>query len=249
MLILDHVFVILLTIVAPVTGFISYRRLVRRAAAGENIDRNVIYRETAILQWSLLFLALVGWSLAGRPWSALGMSLDVGRNFVIGALLAMAVIVFLAGQFRVMTKSDDEKVLRLRKSMGDVLLMMPRNGSELARFYGVSVTAGIVEEILWRGFLFWYLGAFMPLWAAAVVSTIAFGLAHAYQGLSQVPAITLVGAVFAGMYVLTGSVWLPIILHAAVDIVQGRIAYEVMRRDIVTHTEMNETDASQDACL
>ena len=89
----------------------------------------------------------------------------------------------------------------------------------------------------------------MPLWAAAVVSTIAFGLAHAYQGLSQIPLITLVGAVFAGMYVLTGSVWLPIILHAAVDIVQGRIAYEVMRRDIVTHTEMNETDASQDACL
>lgn len=249
MLIFDHLFVILLTIVAPVSGFISYRRLVRRAAAGEVIDRNVIYRETAIILWSLLFLALVGWSFADRPWSALGMSLDIGRNFVIGVILAFAVIVFLVGQFRVITKADDEKVLRLRKSMHDVLLMMPRNGNELARFYGVSVTAGVVEEILWRGFLFWYLGAFMPLWAAAIVSTIGFGLAHAYQGWSQVPAITMVGAVFAGMYLLTGSVWLPIILHAAVDIVQGRICYEVIRRDIVTHTEISEGIAPQDACL
>lgn len=249
MLIFDHLFVVLLTIVAPVASFISYRRLVQRAAAGEIVDRKAIYGEAAIVLWSLLFLALVGWSFTDRPWSALGMSLDIGRNFVFGALLSLAVVVFLAGQFRLVMKADDEKVLRLRKSMQDILLIMPRNGNELARFYGLSVTAGIVEEILWRGLLFWYLGEFMPLWAVAVISTIGFGLAHAYQGWSQVPAITLVGAVFAGIYLLTGSVWLPIILHAAVDIIQGRIAYEVLRRDIVTHTEMSDGIAPQNACL
>jgi len=30
--------------------------------------------------------------------------------------------------------------------------------------------------------------------------------------------------------VLTGSLWLPIILHAAVDLLQGRLAYDVLRR-------------------
>ncbi len=38
------------------------------------------------------------------------------------------------------------------------------------------------------------------------------------------------GAALTGLYVLTGSLWLPIILHAAVDILQGRLLYEIMRR-------------------
>ncbi|MDH3621296.1 MAG: CPBP family intramembrane metalloprotease, partial [Gammaproteobacteria bacterium] len=96
--------------------------------------------------------------------------------------------------------------------------------------YGLSVTAGIVEEALWRGFLFWYLGHFMPLWAAAIVSAVGFGIAHAYQGMENVPRIILVGGVFAGLFLLTGSLWLPIILHAIVDLLQGRAVYGMLRR-------------------
>ena len=107
--------------------------------------------------------------------------------------------------------------------------MMPLNGSELARFNMLSLTAGIVEETLWRGFLFWYLGHVMPLWTAAIISAVGFGLAHSYQGLANIPRVAMIGAVFSGLYLLTGSLWLPIILHAAVDLLQGRMAYEVLR--------------------
>jgi membrane protease YdiL (CAAX protease family) len=87
-----------------------------------------------------------------------------------------------------------------------------------------------VEEILWRGFLIWYCDQYLPLWTAALLVTLAFALAHAYQGLAQLPAIVLVGGAFAGLYLLTGSIWLPIVLHAAIDILQGRMVYEVLRR-------------------
>ena len=69
----------------------------------------------------------------------------------------------------------------------------------------------------------------MPLWAAAIVSAIGFGLAHAYQGAANVPKITLVGAVFAVLYYITGSLWLPMILHAVFDMLQGRTVYELLR--------------------
>ena len=88
----------------------------------------------------------------------------------------------------------------------------------------------MVEETLWRGFLFWYLGQSMPIWVAAIISAVGFGLAHGYQGLANVPRVAFVGAVFSGLYLLTGSLWLSIILHAAVDLLQGRMAYDVMRR-------------------
>ena len=70
--------------------------------------------------------------------------------------------------------------------------------------------------------MFWYLGHVMPLWAAAIVTSVMFGFGHIYQGIANVPKITLVGGVFAGLYLLTGSLWLPMLLHAVFDAVQGR---------------------------
>lgn len=51
--------------------------------------------------------------------------------------------------------------------MGDPDVLLPGNGNELGRFYGVSLSAGIVEEIVRRGFLIWYLTLFMPVWSVA----------------------------------------------------------------------------------
>ena len=68
----------------------------------------------------------------------------------------------------------------------------------------------------------------MPVWAAAVVSSVIFGFGHAYQGIANVPKIALVGGVFAALYLLTGSVWLPMLLHAIFDAVQGRAASRVL---------------------
>jgi hypothetical protein len=39
-----------------------------------------------------------------------------------------------------------------------------------------------VGEIIYRGFVTWYLGSFMPLWAAVIVSPVFFGLGHRYPG-------------------------------------------------------------------
>ena len=84
--------------------------------------------------------------------------------------------------------------------------------------------------MLWRGYLIWFLNQYLPLWAAALISTLGFGVAHAYQGAQSIAKITVVGAVFTVIFILSGSLWLPIILHAAVDLLQGRMAYTVITR-------------------
>jgi hypothetical protein len=126
--------------------------------------------------------------------------------------------------------SDQETIDKLGRRFGRLELLIPHNGSELRHFYGVSLSAGVVEEALWRGFLMWYLTQVFPVWAAAAISAVGFGLAHAYQGTQQIPRITLVGAFFAYLYVLSGTIWLPMLLHAATDVLQGRLAYEIARR-------------------
>jgi hypothetical protein len=229
---LDHSLVFIIAIVYPIAGLFGFRRLLRRIAAGESVNRSQLYRNTIIGHWTLLFMCVAMWAVAARPWSALGFGLQLDLRFGFGVALTILGIVVLLMQVRQVKSATQEQISGIRKRFGKLSLIIPHNDNELVRFYGLSITAGIVEEILWRGFLIWYLDQFMPLWGAALVSTIGFGLAHAYQGLAHLPQITIVGAAFAGLYLLTGSIWLPVILHAAVDILQGRLAYDVIYRSL-----------------
>ena len=229
----DHAFVLLFALLSPLAGFIGFRRLQRRFAAGQPIDRHQLYRNTIAAQWIMFGMLLLLWTNAGRAWETLGMGVRVDVRFLVGMLLAAAGILFLIAQLREVLRAEQSIVDNLSRQLGHLAPLVPQNGSELARFYAVSLTAGVVEEALWRGFLIWYLAQYFPLWSAVLVSTIGFGLAHAYQGAGNLLRITLVGGALAGLYLLTGSVWLPMILHAAIDLLQGRVAYEISRRSTV----------------
>lgn len=226
----DHLFAFILAVAHPIVGYLSFKRLVRRIEAGETVDRTKLYLTTITGHWILFVLVLALWFSQGRGWASLGFELTTDAWFMVGVALTIAAIILLLIQIQHVAKADTGKIRSFRGDLGKLEIIIPRNGNELGRFYGLALTAGIVEETLWRGFIIWYFSQFLPLWAAALISVIGFGLAHAYQGIENLPKVTLVGAAFAGLYVLTGSLWLPMILHAATDILQGRLAYDIIRR-------------------
>ena len=126
-----------------------------------------------------------------------------------------------------MSNADKSKQI---DALGKLRYMCPQNSHDYRYFIPVSITAGIVEEFLYRGFAFWYLAHFMPIWAVVVVSSLAFGLAHSYQGVSGMVRVTLIGLAFGAFYVWTGSIWLPMLAHAILDVVQGAAIVEVFRK-------------------
>ena len=87
--------------------------------------------------------------------------------------------------------------------------------------------------MIFRGFLIAYLMAALgtPFWVAAVLSSVVFGLAHAYQGPAGIPRVALLGGLFALLYGMTGSVLVPIVAHAVMDITSGRIAFGSFTQD------------------
>ena len=226
----DHLFVLIFAVIYPIAGFIGYRRFLEKIKAGMPANRSRLYIETTSWQWVLFALGAIAWGIGDRSFSQLGMDFELNNWVLIGAALIVMVIGFFFVQIRQVAKASRKELQNLESAFGEMSILMPVNGSELARFNMTSLTAGIVEETLWRGFLFWYLGHVMPLWGAAIVSAVGFGLAHSYQGLAYIPRVAMIGAVFSGLYLLTGSLWLSIILHAVVDLLQGRLAYEVLRR-------------------
>lgn len=230
MSLLDHLFVLLFAVVHPIAGAIGFRRFMRRVGPGTSAERMRLYRKTMISHWLLLAVALSIWAVSGRGWTTLGLGFDVDLGFAMGVLLTLLGISILVLQLKSVAAADDRAIERIAGRFGDLEVLLPRSRPELWRFYQLSLTAGVVEELLWRGFLIWYLVQYLPLWLAAVVCTLGFGVAHAYQGSKQLPAVTLAGGAFVVLYLLTGSIWLPIVLHAAVDVLQGRLAWEVTTR-------------------
>ena len=76
--------------------------------------------------------------------------------------------------------------------------------------------------------MLWYLEAWLPTVGAVVVSALIFGLGHIYLGWSHVLRTGIVGLIYAVAYVLTGSLWVPMLLHAVMDIMSGNAAHAAL---------------------
>jgi membrane protease YdiL (CAAX protease family) len=99
--------------------------------------------------------------------------------------------------------------------------LLPEKRTERFWFGAVSLGAGVSEELLFRGFLFWYLGFFFPqlsLVQLIVLSSAMFGFCHIYQGLLGIVGTSVLGAVLMWMYLSTESLILPIAIHALIDL-------------------------------
>jgi membrane protease YdiL (CAAX protease family) len=227
----DHIFVLLLFVVQPIHGAIAYRRYVARVKSGEKSDPARLYLQTLTLEWVALAVLASAWYLLGRPIADLGFVPPGGNGFWIGAAVLVLATGFLIYSWRrSITVKQEEKDKQI-ESLGDLVYFLPRTERDYRHFVAVSITAGIVEEILYRGFAFWYLAQIMPIWAVILVSSIAFGIGHSYQGVGGMIRVSLIGLAFGIFYVATGSIWLPMLAHAILDILQGASIKEILRRD------------------
>jgi uncharacterized protein len=209
---------IALVLVEPWIGVVLWRRFRRDLAANPGA-RLRLYRRILALEWSYA-LAVVA-TVAGQPHpaAALGLvapSLAGGSAALRSSLVGLVVGLSLALIAPVLTARGRAFV---RSAAGEAGALLPANGRERAWFVAVALTAGVCEELLYRGFLFFFLARFVPsATVAVIVSAVVFGAAHAYQGRGGVVATALLGACLGGLYVWTGSLWPPIALHALIDL-------------------------------
>lgn len=226
---LDHLLVVAFAVAWPLQEFRAYPRFLRDAAAGIPGTREKAYAETILKQWGFVALLAGLWWTSGRSLGALGFGAVEGWR--AGVAIGVAVAVPLLFGFQAYLATRPAARAGILAQLEHVRLLLPHTRREFHWFEAVSVTAGVCEEILFRGYLIWYLAHYVGVGWGAAISALAFGLAHAYQGGLGALRAGIVGAVFTGGYLLIGQLWPLIVAHAAVDATSGWIGYRVLSEE------------------
>jgi len=215
----------------------TWPRYLKRLAAGGPGVRSGFYTSLMIGEWVPALCLLGWWAAKARPWSGLRLAgtatpLDMGipPAMRLGAGLAFVALLvgFLVAQRRaVLARPETFEKIRARLAYAEPLL--PHVEFERKLFWAVSLTAGVCEELFYRGFLIWYLSAWMGPLAAVLLSSAIFGIGHIYLGWIQAPRTALAGLALAIIAVGSASLWPAMLLHAAMDWNSGELAFRVLQ--------------------
>jgi membrane protease YdiL (CAAX protease family) len=216
----------------PLAGHVLHRRFEGRLGTDPGARRS-FYRRLLVLEWGLSALALVVWLASpGVSAAAVGLRWPQRWPSLVGGLVALAVVLFVVVSTRALRSGALLEAARpaapppgegrhAEPPVHATLALLPRTTGERRLFTMVGITAGVCEEWLYRGFFLAVVGALgpgLPPWVLVAIAAVAFGVAHAYQGWTGVLTTGVLGGVMALLYVETGSLLLPVLLHAAIDL-------------------------------
>lgn len=177
-----------------------------------NFDRVRIYERTIFFEWLVLALVVAGVRLHGSSLTAIfgerWRSLRQVFTDIGIALIFLVASIAVLSIFGAHTRAPDSATQ----------FLLPQGRLESALWIVMSLTAGICEEALFRGYL---QRQFMALTKSAsfgiVLSAAVFGAAHAYQGLLHAVQIALLGAMLGALAWWRKSVRPGMISHATQD--------------------------------
>jgi len=223
----------------------EHARLEHRLARGNGGARLGGYRRIVVMQWSLIGFLGIHWAWTAREVSALGLATPLHWRFAVGLAISLAATAFFWTQLRSVQRSEEARA-EAREALASLKSLLPQSPRELEAFMRVSVTAGICEELLYRGFLPWFLATWMPFWLAMIVSGVIFGFGHLYQGMPGVAKTGALGILLGGLTLLSGSIIPAMVVHVAIDALNGQLAYVAMTTPIPVAEEPDEDPDSTD---
>jgi membrane protease YdiL (CAAX protease family) len=154
----------------------------RQLASGDADARRRGYRRIIAFQLAFAAMALWIWRTHGRSAAELRMAMPAGWRLATSAALVALMIGFVVLQLRSVLRLSAERRVALRPKLGDVTFMLPHTRPELSWFLALSATAGVCEELLYRGYLVWLLSHWLGVPGAFVAVVVLFGLGHLYLG-------------------------------------------------------------------
>lgn len=179
-----------------------------------DLDRVRMYERTILMEWALMGLIVVGLKIAGTPLTAVfgerWRSLRaLARDFGIGVAYSFlsVMVVSILGAHAHSAQTDRA-----------VQFLLPHGRTEMTWWIALSISAGICEEAIYRGYFQRQFMAFTKSPALGIlIPALLFGLAHSYQGIWGALPIAMDGALLGLLAYWRKSVRPGMIAHAWKD--------------------------------
>jgi membrane protease YdiL (CAAX protease family) len=190
------------------------------------------YAVTLAWEWALAGLAYWGIRLRKTPLRQLlgqrrrglnGFLIDVAAAalFWIVSLLVLAALAVILSRFHI--ESAQRQISQLA----------PENVAEAALWIALSVSAGICEEFVFRGYLQQqFARATGRTWIGVAVSSLLFGAAHGYEGIAGMLMITVYGTLFSVLAIKRRSLRAGMIAHGWHDSFTGLLLWALKRANV-----------------
>jgi membrane protease YdiL (CAAX protease family) len=218
-------FVVLFFCVTLVAGTPKLLRLKQFTNSAARLSS---FRSAIGLCWSYALLALVlampnDLLVVRNPEADMAWLLDKGGTRTAAIVLSIA---YFCLAFVPALRCALRPVARreYRAAMVPLQFLLPVSKRERRWWVLLSITVGVCEEVFFRGFVQQFLqgqlggGWNLSLTNAWLLSSLAFGSCHVYQGAAGVLRTTLAGLMFGLLAILSGNLLLPIVLHALIDL-------------------------------
>jgi membrane protease YdiL (CAAX protease family) len=214
-----HTFVLCGILLAiAVAGFLS---LGRAAGQGGAVSGAALYLPLLAAEWALFLYVRMGLHrrgnsirglIAARPPSARALLVDL----VLGLGLLAAWLAVEFGFDRVFGGA----------SPAGIQPLLVRHAAHIPLWIVLALSAGFVEELVFRGYLQRQFAALLRhRWAGVIAQAIFFGVTHGYQGALPVLKIAVFGLMFGAAALVRRSLVPGMFAHAAVDVIGGLAAF------------------------
>jgi len=201
-------FFVLLVAGIPTLSFLTARRADIRL-----LPRLDLYLSAALSQWLLASLGVLVVVTTGPGLRAIGF-----RAVAAGPIIHWTIILTLVSLAALGLVVLLERLNWFPEEPELVRLLMPRTRREkLLAVVLLAPTAALCEEFLYRGYLLHQLASWGLVPWAWVGSSLAFGMAHAYQGWNGMARAALLGGLLALPVIRLGSLYPSIAAHFLID--------------------------------
>ena len=204
----------MLVVVAINAYYGTIRSAQQRVGLGPS--RPYMYLRMMLFEFVVLAIVVLGvrirggslQAIFGQHWRSLRQLLtDLGLG--ISLLLASTVVASIFGSHQ-----------REGSAEHSISYLLPQTWNETLMWVVLSITAGVCEEVIYRGYLQRQIMALTrSVPAGIILSAVAFGAAHAYQGLQRASVIAASALLFGWLAQQRGTVRPGMIAHSLQDAV------------------------------
>jgi uncharacterized protein len=217
----QHVLVFALVVLFPLWDRYEIPRLKASTDRGKRIR---FYRKIIAVEWVCTAVALLAvgfgalFTIRTMPGEMGWLAGARGSSFVAGLVTAMAIVLLLPVLLAIWSQNIRAKAAKAAQSLS---YLLPSSTEERRWWWPLCITAGVCEEVLYRGFLLHYFHTsplHLSLTLAMVVAAVIFGIGHLYQGAKGALSTAVLGFALGAVFLVTGSLLVPIIAHAVLDL-------------------------------